>query len=127
MRKDPKFYICKHCGNLVTFIKESGAHLTCCGELMTEIEPNTVDAALEKHVPVVTVDGNTVTVEVGSVEHPMVPEHFIQWIYLVTDKGFQIKYLEPSEKPKAIFKLNDEKAIAAYEYCNLHGLWKKDI
>ncbi len=125
--KEPKFFICKHCGNLVTFIKESGAPLTCCGEAMTEIEPNTVDAATEKHVPVVTLDGNTVTVEVGSVEHPMIPEHFIQWIYIQTDNGFQIKYLEPGDKPKAIFALNDEKVVAAYEYCNLHGLWKKDV
>ncbi len=126
MKKEPKFYICKHCGNLVTFINASGAQLTCCGEKMSEISPNTVDAAVEKHVPVVIVDGNTVTVEVGSVEHPMVPEHFIQWIYIETDKGFQIKYLEPSEKPKAVFTLNGEKLIAAYEYCNLHGLWKKE-
>ncbi len=126
MKKEPKFFICKHCGNIVTFINESGAPLTCCGELMTQITPNTVDAAVEKHVPVVHVDENTVTVEVGSVEHPMVPEHFIQWIYLETDKGFQIKYLEPSEKPKAVFTLNGEKLIAAYEYCNLHGLWKTE-
>ena len=94
---------------------------------MDEISPNTVDAAVEKHVPVVLVDGNNVTVEVGSVEHPMVPEHFIQWIYIETDKGFQIKYLEPSDKPKAVFTLNEEKLIAAYEYCNLHGLWKKEV
>lgn len=127
MKKEPKFFICKHCGNIVTFINESGAPLTCCGDLMTEIKPNTVDAAVEKHVPVVLVDENTVTVEVGSVEHPMVSEHFIQWIYLETDKGFQIKYLEPSEKPKAVFTLNGEQLIAAYEYCNLHGLWKKEV
>lgn len=127
MKKEPKFFICKHCGNIVTFINESGAPLTCCGDLMTEIKPNTVDAAVEKHVPVVLVDENTVTVEVGSVEHPMVSEHFIQWIYLETDKGFQIKYFEPSEKPKAVFTLNGEQLIAAYEYCNLHGLWKKEV
>ncbi|PYG89873.1 superoxide reductase [Ruminiclostridium sufflavum DSM 19573] len=127
MKNKPRFFVCKHCGNLVTFIKESGAPLTCCGELMSEISPNTVDAAVEKHVPVVTSDGNKVTVKVGSVEHPMIPEHFIQWIYLETDKGYQIKYLKPEEKPEATFLLNDEKAVAAYEYCNLHGLWKKEI
>lgn len=125
MKKEAKFFICKHCGNIVTFIKESGAPLTCCGDLMTELKPDTVDASVEKHVPVVTINENTVTVEVGSVEHPMVPEHFIQWIYLETDKGFQIKYLEPSDKPKAVFTLNGEKVIATYEYCNIHGLWKK--
>ncbi|OYP57863.1 desulfoferrodoxin [Lachnotalea glycerini] len=78
-------------------------------------------------MPVVTADGDLITVEVGSVEHPMVPEHFIQWIYLETDKGYQIKYLTSDDKPRAEFSLNGEKAVAAYEFCNLHGLWKKDI
>jgi superoxide reductase len=127
MKKEPKFYVCKHCGNIVIFIHESGAPLTCCGDKMTQIVPNTVDAATEKHVPVVSVDGDIVTVEVGSVEHPMLPEHFIQWIYLETNKGLQMKYLEPGDKPKAVFSLNGEKAVAAYEYCNLHGLWRKEI
>lgn len=127
MKKEPKFFICKHCGNIVTLLNESGAPLSCCGDTMTQIAPNTVDAATEKHVPVVTVSGNTVSVAVGSVEHPMVPEHFIQWIYLETDKGFQIKYLTPEDKPKATFELIDEKPVAAYEYCNLHGLWKSNI
>lgn len=127
MKKEPKFYVCKHCGNIVTFIHESGAPLTCCGDKMTQIVPNTVDAATEKHVPVVSVDGDTITVEVGSVEHPMLPEHFIQWIYLETDKGLQMKYLEPGDKPKAVFSLNGEKAVAAYEYCNLHGLWRREL
>ncbi len=127
MKKEPKFFICKHCGNLVTLIHESGAPLTCCGDLMTEVAANTTEAATEKHLPVISIKGNTVSVAVGSVEHPMVPEHFIQWIYLETDKGFQIKYLTPEDKPKAAFILNDEKLIAAYEYCNLHGLWKTEI
>ncbi|HKM03249.1 MAG TPA: desulfoferrodoxin family protein [Lachnospiraceae bacterium] len=127
MKKEPKFYVCKHCGNIVTFVFESGAPLSCCGDLMNQITPNTVDAATEKHVPVVTVEGNTVSVVVGSVEHPMVPEHFIQWIYLETEKGFQMKYLAPGEKPSAVFELNGEAPVAAYEYCNLHGLWKTEI
>ena len=127
MKKEPKFYICKHCGNVVTFIKESGAPLTCCGDLMSEIIPNSVEASTEKHLPVVTLDGNKVSVVIGSVEHPMLPEHFIQWIYLETEKGFQMKYLTPGEKPEAVFELNGDKAIAAYEYCNLHGLWKTII
>ncbi len=127
MKKEPKFFICKHCGNLVTLLNESGAPLSCCGDTMTQIIPNTVDAATEKHVPVVTVNGNSVSVAVGSVEHPMVAEHFIQWIYLETDKGFQTKYLTPEDKPKADFILIDEKPVAAYEYCNLHGLWKTNI
>ncbi len=127
MNKEPKFFVCKHCGNVVTFIHESGAPLSCCGDNMTEIVANTVDAVVEKHVPEVTIDNNKVTVKIGSVEHPMVPEHFIQWIYLLTDKGFHMNYLTPDDKPKAVFVLEDEKAVAAYEYCNLHGLWKKDI
>lgn len=127
MKKEPKFYVCKHCGNVVTFINESGAQLTCCGEHMTQIVPNTVDAAVEKHIPVVTIEDGIVTVEVGSVEHPMTPEHFIQWIYIETDKGFQMKYLTPEDKPKAVFSLKNEEVIAVYEFCNLHGLWKKEI
>jgi len=121
MKKEPKFYICKHCGNVVTFIKESGAPLTCCGDLMTEIIPNAVEAS------VVALEGNTVSVVIGSVEHPMLPEHFIQWIYLETEKGFQMKYLAPGEKPEALFELSGDKVIAVYEYCNLHGLWKTVI
>jgi superoxide reductase len=127
MIKEPKFFVCKHCGNFVTLLHESGAPITCCGDQMTEVIPNTTEAATEKHLPVVTVNGNTVTVEVGSVEHPMLPEHFIQWIYLETDKGFQVKYLTPGETPKAVFVLSDEKPVAAYELCNLHGLWKTVI
>jgi len=127
MKKEPKFYLCKHCGNLVTFVYESGAPLTCCGDLMTEVVANTVDAAKEKHIPVVTIEGDTVTVAIGSVEHPMLPEHHIQWVYLETDKGLQVKALSAGDKPLAVFKLADEKAIAAYEYCNLHGLWKTQI
>ncbi len=127
MNKEAKFFICKHCGNLVTKIHDSGAPLTCCGEKMTLLEPNTVDAATEKHVPVVTVDGNNVIVTVGSVEHPMAEEHYIQWIYLLTDKGFYVRVLEPGTKPHAVFDLNDETPLVAYEYCNLHGLWAKEI
>lgn len=127
MKKEPKFFVCKHCGNVVTFIHESGAPLTCCGELMNEIVANTVDAAVEKHIPVVTVEEDVVLVEVGAVEHPMTQEHFIQWIYLETEKGFQIKYFTPDERPRASFALNGDKLIAAYAFCNLHGLWKKAI
>lgn len=124
MKKDLKFFICEKCGNIITLINESGAPVSCCGQNMTLLVANTVDAAVEKHVPVADVSNNTITVNVGSVEHPMVEEHFIQWIYLETEKGGQIKYLSPNDKPKATFDINDDKAIATYEYCNLHGLWK---
>lgn len=125
--KEPKFYICNHCGNLITFINDSLVPLVCCGEKMTQLVANTVDAATEKHIPVVKIDGNTTSVTVGSVEHPMTKAHLIQWIYLRTDKGFQIKYLTPEDKPNAIFSLHDEKPIEVYIYCNLHGLWKTQI
>ena len=123
--RDVKFFICKHCGNLVGMIHDSGAPLTCCGETMTELVPNTVDAAQEKHVPVVTIEGDTVTVKVGSVAHPMLPEHYIQWIYLLTEQGGERKILKPGDAPEAVFVMTpSDKFIAAYEYCNLHGLWK---
>ena len=87
-----------------------------------ELTANTTDGAYEKHVPVIEQDGDTVTVKVGSVEHPSLPAHYIEWILLETEQGFQIHYLKPDMKPEAVFKVN-EKPVAAYEYCNLHGLW----
>ena len=97
----------------------------CCGQKMTELVPGTVDAAQEKHVPVVEVKGNVVHVKVGAVAHPMLEEHSIQWIALETSQGSQIKYLKPGEQPEAVFALAEgEQVVAAYEYCNLHGLWK---
>jgi superoxide reductase len=122
-----KFYVCKTCGNLVGLIQEGGGKLVCCGKEMEELVPNTVDAATEKHVPVIEVEGNKVTVKVGSVTHPMLPEHFIQWIYLVTKQGAQRKCLAPGEEPVAVFALAEgDEVEAAYEFCNLHGLWKKE-
>ena len=120
-----KFYRCDHCGNIVTFVHAAGVPVMCCGQKMTELLPGTTDAALEKHVPVVEVKGGKVYVQVGSVEHPMLPEHYIQWIALETNLGSQIRYLQPGQTPKAEFALADgEELVAVYEYCNLHGLWK---
>ena len=125
LMRDVKFFICKHCGNIVGMIHDSGAPLSCCGENMTELVANTVDAAKEKHVPVITIEGDTVTVKVGSVAHPMLPEHYIQWIYLLTEQGGERKILKPGDAPQAVFVMTPgDKFIAAYEYCNLHGLWK---
>ena len=119
-----EFYVCKHCGNLITFVENKGVPVTCCGEKMTKLVAGAVDAALEKHVPVVSVDGNKVSVSVGSVEHPMTKEHLISWIAVETSKGFQLKKLDETVKPYAEFALADgEEFVAAYEYCNLHGLW----
>ena len=119
------FYRCEHCGNIIIKIVDSNVPVVCCGEKMKELIPSSTDAAVEKHVPVVTVDGNKVTVAVGSVEHPMLDAHYIQWIVIETTNGEQKKNLKPGEAPKAEFILADgEEFVVAYEYCNLHGLWK---
>jgi superoxide reductase len=120
-----KFYVCEHCGNIITKVKDAGVPVMCCGQPMKEMIPGTTDAAVEKHVPVYEVEGNVVNVKVGSVEHPMVAEHYIQWIVLQTNQGVQIKYLEPENPPVASFVLAEgEEVEAVLEYCNLHGLWQ---
>jgi superoxide reductase len=120
-----KFYRCKHCGQIVAVVKATGVPLICCGEAMEEIVPGTTDAAVEKHVPVYSVDGTKVTVTVGSVEHPMQPEHYIEWIALKTASGNQRKALKPGDKPEAVFAIVDGDSVeAVYAYCNLHSLWK---
>ena len=120
-----KFYICDHCKKIITVVNESGVPVMCCGQKMTELVPGTVDAAVEKHVPVCEANDDMVTVTVGEVEHPMLEEHSIQWIALETANGCQIKHLKPGEKPTASFAiLDDDEVVAVYEYCNLHGLWK---
>ena len=96
-----KFYICRHCGNLIGLIHNAGVPMMCCGQKMTELVPGTVDAAQEKHVPVVEQNGSSVLVKVGAVAHPMLPEHFIQWIILETNQGCQVKYLQPGQAPEA--------------------------
>ena len=119
-----KFFVCKHCGNMIGLLHDAGVPMMCCGEKMVELVPNTTDAAQEKHVPVATVEGNKVVVNIGSVDHTMSAEHWIQWVYLETDKGGHRKVLNPGEKPNVVFALTeDEKPLAVYEYCNLHGLW----
>lgn len=120
-----KFYICKHCGNIITYVHDSGVKVVCCGEEMQEIVPGTIEASAEKHIPVITVDGKNVHVVVGSVEHPMGEAHYIQWIVLETKNGHQRKNLTFNDKPMADFCICEgDEVVAAYEYCNLHGLWK---
>lgn len=120
-----KFYQCSHCKNIITYVDNKGVPVMCCGEKMQELVPGTVDAALEKHVPVVEKDGNKVTVKVGSVTHPMLEEHHIAFIAIETKQGSQIKYLKAGEAPEAVFAIADgDEFVAAYEYSNLHGLWK---
>ena len=120
-----KFYQCKHCGNIIAYAKSSGVKVSCCGEPMEEMIPNTTDAAQEKQIPVWTQEGNKVSVTVGSTLHPMTPEHYIQWICLQTKEGNQRKELAPNTDPKACFMLCDgDEVEAVYAYCNLHGFWK---
>ena len=122
-----RFYVCEHCGNMVGMIHNAGVPMMCCGQKMTQLVPGVVEASHEKHIPVAKVEGNTVKVEIGSVAHPMAEEHHIAWVYLQTDKGGQRKNLEVGKEPAVTFALADEKAVAVYAYCNLHGLWKADL
>ena len=118
-----KFYKCPHCGNVVQKVVDSKVPVVCCGEKMQEMEANTVEASVEKHLPVVTrIDDCHIKVEVGSVAHPMLPEHHIAFIYVETEKGGIRVHL--TDKPEAVICVCTDKPIAVYEYCNLHGLWK---
>ena len=125
--KNTQFYICEHCGNIIEKIDDKKVPVVCCGQKMTKIEAGVVEASREKHIPAVTVEGDTVKVAVGSVLHPMTPEHSIEWIYLETEKGAQRKHLNPGDAPEAVFSVVDDKPTAVYAYCNLHGLWKAEI
>lgn len=122
-----KFYICKHCGNLIGLIDNKGVPLMCCGEKMAELVPNTAEAATEKHLPAVTSSGSGIEVQVGSVAHPMEDAHHISFVYVETENGGQRKCLNAGDEPKLSFSFVNDKPIAVYAYCNLHGLWKTDI
>ena len=123
-----KFFLCKTCGNVIFKAIDSGVDVVCCGKQMQELVPHTEDFAMEKHLPVVEFgEHGTIKVKVGSVQHPMTPEHHISFIFLETEHGGQIKYLMPDEDPQAVFKGCTDKVVAVYEYCNLHGLWKTEL
>ena len=121
-----KILRCNKCKKMFVMVHEHGCPTICCGEPMEELTANTTDGAAEKHVPVVTVEGNKVIVNVGDVDHPMLEAHYIEFIAVETESGFQLKYLQPGEKPHAEF-LSEEPVKAAYEFCNLHGLWKTEL
>ena len=124
---DMRFYRCPTCGQMVAIVKKKGCDIMCCGKPMEEIIPGTTDASVEKHVPVIEREGNIVCVKVGSAEHPMLEEHYIEWIALQTKDGNQRKALKPGDAPEACFALLDgDEVIAAYAYCNLHSLWKSE-
>jgi superoxide reductase len=122
-----KFFICKHCGNMTGLIEDKGAPLVCCGENMTKLEPNTVEASVEKHLPAVTVSGDSIGVQVGSAPHPMEDGHHISFVYVETQDGGQRKSLKVGKEPKLAFSFSDDKPTAVFAYCNLHGLWKTEI
>jgi superoxide reductase len=123
MAKRLEIYKCDVCGNIVEVVHGGAGELVCCGQPMNLLEENTVDAATEKHVPVIekTADGYKVTV--GSVAHPMEEAHYIEWIELMADGQIYRQFLNPGDKPEALFNINAS-TVTAREYCNLHGLWK---
>lgn len=119
-----KFYKCRHCGQMIAVVKQTGVPVICCGEPMEEIIAGTSDASVEKHVPAFEVRGNIVYVTVGAVEHPMLDAHYIEWIALRTKQGNQRKALKPGDAPKAEFAICEgDEVEAVYAYCNLHSLW----
>ena len=122
---EQKFYVCSHCGNIIAYVKNVGVPVMCCGQKMQELVAGTTEAAAEKHIPVYTVENNVVSVTVGSVEHPMLEEHYIELISLQTNLGNQRKLLQPGQAPKAEFALLPGETVeAVFAYCNLHALWK---
>lgn len=122
-----KFYYCPYCGKIIALVKDSGIPTVCCCKTMMELIPGTSDGAMEKHVPVIKVTGNVVSVTVGAKIHPAEAEHYIEWILLQTNKGIQQKWLSPGNAPNVDFAImTGERVEAAYEFCNLHKLWKAD-
>ncbi len=125
---EKKFFICEHCGNMIEMVKKSGVPVVCCGHPMTEIVANTVEASVEKHLPVASVNDGIVNVKIGSVAHPMIQEHHIEWVYLETVNGIQRKMLKVDSQPEISFAIiEDDEPVAVYAYCNLHGLWKTEL
>lgn len=123
-----KFYHCSICGNTFAVMHDSGVKPMCCGKVMDEIVANTTDAATEKHVPVVKVENGVCHVEVGEVAHPMTLEHHIAWVLVVTNKGRHRIILDNTKPAVCDIPLaSDETVLRVYEYCNLHGLWVKEL
>ena len=126
MCRKQRFFLCGHCGNMIGLIDDKGVPVVCCGEEMTELIPNTVEASVEKHLPDIAMTDDYVIVNIGSVPHPMENAHHISFVYMETKRGGQRKCLKPGEEPHLTFSLIDDKPIALFAYCNQHGLWKKE-
>ena len=121
-----KFLICRHCGNIAAVIRDKGVPILCCGEKMQELNPGMAEASGEKHIPVYQIEGSIVHVSVGSVEHPMTEEHYIEWICLETEHGIQYAHLNPEDPPMAKFAIcTGDEIRAVYAFCNQHDLWRK--
>ena len=127
MGGNQKFFECGVCGNISGLVVDKGITMMCCGKKMQELTPNIVEASTEKHLPAVTVAGDTVSVQIGSVPHPMEDSHNIGFVFLETANGGQRKSLKVGAEPKCGFCLVDDKPVAVYAYCNLHGLWKTGV
>jgi len=125
MKAEVAFFRCEKCGNLVGLIKNGGGQLVCCGQPMTKLEPNTIEASKEKHIPVAVRKDGKIYVEVGSVPHPMTPEHYIEWIAVMSDNGTERISLSPTDEPRAVFC--DKTYGDVYAFCNIHGLWKAEV
>jgi superoxide reductase len=119
-----EIYKCEVCGNMVEVVHAGGGELVCCGQPMKNMVANTVDAAKEKHIPVIEMIEGKVHIKVGEVEHPMIDTHYIEWIEILTAEKVLRKYLKPGMKPEATFVVKGD-VLEARAYCNLHGLWKK--
>jgi superoxide reductase len=126
MRNKVVFYRCEICGNLVELINRGGGELVCCGQPMAELKPNTVDASVEKHVPTVTRKDDKLYIQIGSVPHPMIPQHYIEWVAVVSDNAVQRIALVPGLEPKAEV-VDTGQEVDVYAYCNIHGLWKAEV
>lgn len=127
MSAEVRFYRCAKCGKTVVGIEDTGCVPECCGQEMELLEAGSTDAAQEKHVPVATQDGDTINVKVGEVAHPMLENHYIEWIALVGDGRLEIHKLHPGDEPQTSFAAAGIANAAVYAYCNLHGLWKADL
>ncbi len=127
MEKRAKFYKCSICGKIIDIIDDTGGDTICCGKPMEELTANTVEASTEKHLPAAEIDGDTIKVKIGTVEHPMVDEHYIKWISVISANRVQRVSLSPHQKPEAVFVVPETGDVEVYEYCNLHGLWKTTL
>ena len=122
-----RFFICKHCGNMIGLIQDKGVPMICCGEKMAELVPNTVEASVEKHLPAISLSEGALEVQVGNTAHPMEEAHHIAFVYVETENGGQRKCLQAGKEPKLSFRFVDDRPVAVYAYCNLHGLWKTEV